>query len=127
MKDNPFVLGSKIAIHHQGVPLLLDVNNTFIQSFQTNYRVAIFMDVDQVGEEYWYAPSIVAKPSSIISSGGMALQFPPNTFGNYSSGDTGTIGTVKPHGWPGKAIVLNGFKAYSNDGIPWVLKTKQDC
>ena len=110
-------------MRYNGKPLLLDINNTFRQSFSVDYDAAIFMDRDQVNEGYWYDPSVVSNPTSISYSGGLRVQFPPNTFRGYNSGDLGTIGTIKPHGWPGKAIVLNGFNVSSNDGIPWAIGT----
>ena len=95
-----------------------DPSNTLSQSFESLYSAAIFMDKDQTSNGYWNAPSITSKPSNLTKSGVYQLEFPHNTFKNYSTGDTGIIGTIKPHGFPGKAIVLNGFKV---SGSGWTI------
>ena len=137
MASNPFMsradvwnifnfkcLGSDlIAIYAFGEELSLDVENTFEHSFSTSFSTAIFMDKSASSPGYWNEPSIIEKPTSKLTNPSCRLQFPSGTFSSYSTNDTGIIGTVKPHGFPGKAIVLNGNNV---SGTGWTIGCHND-
>ena len=115
--------GDVIDLYSLGTQMPHDPSGTLSQSFKNLFSTAIFMDKDQSSAGYWNRPSIIAKPSSFFKSGVYKLKFPHGTFSSYSAGDTGIIGTVKPHGFPGKAIVLNGHKV---SGLGWSIGCHND-
>tara|TARA_B100001093_G_scaffold520435_1_gene615892 strand:+ start:14848 stop:17583 length:2736 start_codon:yes stop_codon:yes gene_type:complete len=116
-------LGSdKIAIYAFGSQLSIDVSKTFEHSFSTSFSTAIFMDKNAASPGYWNQPSIIKKPTSKLTNP-CSLQFASETFSSYSINDTGIIGTIKPHGFPGKAIVLNGNNV---SGSGWTIGCHND-